>query len=328
MVTSCTCTLVPEAGQWSESRIPAHGAVRLPVRFRVPATEGNVRRDIVLLYRFVGKADPKRGEQTLRLQLAADVIPDYRISPKELDLGEIDLLHAAQSTGKVRIWPEGESRLTIQRVATTSEWIRADVCAPREGSGRYEIEVTVAPPSLAEGGLLTGDVLVYTDSRCAPRAHIPVRANFVVPAWAEPRAVVIGSDETGQVRRLLRVRSQKESRIRAVRVTQGGIVPRYDGQRISKEHSIAIDVASTPSGLEGQLVFDVEILFGPTERVVWPLSVPIHRLISEATGRKGQSHEMNWLAERDDVGHGPGRTGGVGRRELGVRAAVPGAQSE
>jgi hypothetical protein len=285
--TSCACLVRtgPQIGNTITTLDPS-SHFQLPMRLVVGPTFEAVNGRILVRYRNAAHGDDHPLRELL-LRVRSDVEPDYRIEPAEIDLGIVDGITDQKIQRIARIVRVAANNLVVHDVSTSSSHLRAEVRSQSASERSPEIVITADFSDFAENQSLDGHVVVKTNAPRMPQMLVLIRGNFVAPVQLDPTAIIIGSDEIGEVRRELRVRSSRPSRILAVHHSE---VPRvqvkFDGVRGAKDHVVAVVVPpNIERSLNCDLLIEVELTVGPNERVVRRVPFSVHRFF------KGDSHD-------------------------------------
>ncbi|MGO8747239.1 MAG: DUF1573 domain-containing protein [Thermoguttaceae bacterium] len=280
-LSSCHCVVAGKDGELPDTRILPHETMRVPVRFQTGLSGASSGR-LVVFYRFETEPADAPPQRFLALELRAQVVADYRITPVEIDFGEIDGLSTQRVTRNVRITPEASKKVVVRNVRTTSGFLTARLLPASRDDFGSTVEVALDASRFSESRPCDGAVLLLTDSVQAPEAAIDVRGRYLAPATIEPAMVVIGSDDQGEVKRDLRVSSRQPSRIRCVPGRTGPVGADFDAREISREHTIRVRVAPCSQHvIESELNIDLEFLPQVGGNVVRRLTIPIHRFLRE-----------------------------------------------
>jgi hypothetical protein len=281
-MSSCGCLVAGEDGRVPDTKIPPHDRMPIPVRFHTGTGQGATAGRIVVYYRLETEPAGSPPERFVALEVWAEVIPDYRITPREIDFGEIDGLSTQHVTRTVRITPEASKSIAIRQVRATSDFLTARLLPASRNDAGCAVEVRLDVSGFSESRFCNSSVVVSTDSKQLPEGVIQVRAKYLAPATIEPGMVVIGSNEEGEVTRELRVSSRRASRIRAVAARMEAIGVDFDDRQVSRDHAIRVRVAlCSQHALEGELSVDLEFLPQVGGNVVRTLTIPIHRILRE-----------------------------------------------
>jgi len=281
-ISSCGCAVAGEDGVLPDTTIAPHGTLKIPIRFHTGSSQEVASGRINVSYRLETESADPPPRQFLTLQLRADVIPDYRITPRELDFGEIDGLSTQRATRTLRVTPEAAESVAIRQVRTTSDFLTARVL-PKEGDdSNLEIEVSLDVSGLAENRSLNGSLVISTDSKQLPDSVVGVRAKYLAAARIDPTMIVIGSDQEGEVAGELCISSSRPSRILAVSSRNDAIRAEFDARQVSEEHCLRVLVAPCQQEtLDDELKIELELLPDGGNRLVRVLTVPVHRFLEK-----------------------------------------------
>lgn len=260
-ISSCSCIVAGEGGVLPDTSIAPHGTLQIPVRFNTDARQEVASGRVVVYYRLETESADSSPRQFFDLRLRADVIPDYLITPRELDFGEIDGLSTQHVTRTLQVTPKDAKGTVIEKVSTTSDFITARVLPRSDNNESYEIEVSLDVSGFPESRSLNGSLVISTDSKRLPKAVVRVRAKYLAPVTIEPTMVVIESNQEGEVIRDLRVSSSRPSMIRAVSSRNKAIRAEFDGRQKSRDHRLRLLVAPCrQKALDDELKIELELL--------------------------------------------------------------------
>ena len=281
-VSSCSCTVVGEDGRLPDSAIPPHGTLRIPIRFHTGSAQEVASGRIVVFYRLEADPADSPSKRFFPLQLRADVIPDYRVTPRELDFGEIDGLSTQRVTRTLRVTPEAAKNVVIKQVRTTSGFLTARTLAKEGDDPGFDIEVSLDVSGFAESRSLNGSLVISTDSKQLPEAVVGVRAEYLAPATIDPTMIVIGSDQEGEAQRELRISSSRPSRIRTVSARKDIIHVEFDDRHESREHRVWLLVATCrQEAINQEVKIELELFPDRGNSLVRTLIVPVHRFLTK-----------------------------------------------
>jgi len=282
VMSSCRCLAVGEDGRAPDTTIPPFGELPVPVRFTTHSAQGLTAGRLNVFYRLESESAESPPQRFVSLQVRADVIPDYRITPRAIDFGEIDGLSAQHVVRTVRVVPEGSKRVTVRQVRTASPLLTCRLLPRSVDDPGYEIEVSVELSGFVGSRSFDGTLVLSTDSKVLPEAVVAVHGRYLAPAAIEPPTVVIGSDEEREVTRYLRVSTHRPSTIRSVTSRTSAICAEYDGQKPSQEHRIRLVVAPcSQQALNDEMRIELDLFPAGGSSLVRTLSVPVHRFLRE-----------------------------------------------
>jgi len=272
--TSCGCLV---AGNVKESIAPGE-SVSLPVRFTTGAAQETASGNIRVAYREVD--DTASGQpKYISLRVRADVIPDYRISPKEIDFGAIDGLAVQQVSRIFRVVPEAMPDMEIQKVHSSNAFIGAKILPKEADDSSFRVEVTLDASRFTHSESFSGSVVFSTNSKRVPKAIVYVRGKYNAPAQVEPNMIVIGSDERGEAERELRVKTTHPARIHSVHCAEDKrVCIKLDNQLVAQEHVLHMLIAACQEKpLDCEVQFQLELFTDGGRSICRTLRVPVHR---------------------------------------------------
>ena len=257
------------------------------MRLHTGSDHGLVSGQVNVFYRHEPESSDSPGEKFVALQVRAEVIPEYRITPREVDFGEIDGLSTQRVRQVVRVTPEAAEGVTIRQVRATSDFLSARVLPRSRDDTGYDVEVNLDLSGFSESRSCSSSVVLATDSKQLPEAIVPVRAKYVAPATIDPSMIVIGSDEVGEVKKELHVATSRLSRLRAVVCPADSIRADYRSDEKSREHVLRLSVAPCRERmLDSQVKLELELFPDDGKSIVHVVTFPVHRLF-----RKGSENE-------------------------------------
>lgn len=134
--TTCTCTV---------AKLPVSTTVgsgekfKLPVEFETSGANDSWGR--VLVY-YSGGAN--RGDvMVLPLRVRAQIRPEYRLSPREIDFGDIDGIAARRMERIIRVVPDAANGVRVLRAWGSQDFLSAEVLPGRDASGVVQIKVAI-----------------------------------------------------------------------------------------------------------------------------------------------------------------------------------------
>lgn len=282
-VSSCSCVVAGKGGELPDISIPPQDTLPIPVQLHVGARQ-EVATGRVVVHYGLAEGESHQSQQSLALQVRARVIPDYRITPKEIDFGEVDGLLTERITRKLRLTPVAANSLAVEQVRTSSKFLTARVL-PQNDDRSFSIEVSLDVSRLLESRSLHGSLTVATDSEQLPNVLVGFRAKYRAPAAVDPPMIVIGSDEEGNSTRELCVSSSCPSRILGVTIHDQAIHVEFDAQQRTSEHRLRLRVAPChEEGLSDEIEIELELFPDGGGRIARVLSVPVHRFCQKKKG--------------------------------------------
>ena len=192
--SSCGCTVVTDVPL---ALVGAGGVLVVPVRFNVGAREGKVSSRVTV------RCEDSRAKRTsILLELVATVRSEYRLTSEFLDFGVLDPFGGVvQDTVAL----DGASGVVIEKVAVTGKHVMAKIKSSRS------IVVSVSPED--SSGVISADVLVYTNSSRVPVRRIRVSAEVPRPVIVSPAQVIIDSRHSGPYEAKIHLQSDQLFRI-------------------------------------------------------------------------------------------------------------------
>ncbi len=274
--SSCGCTTVKDL----QGRvIPARGEVEVPVSLKTGIADGPESGRITLYFRSAAQADAPIHFALARV--AADVEPDYRVRPTLIEFGKIEDAHPVTRT--VRLRPEAQADVKIDRLFCTNESFSARQVAAPAGVRDLYVEVTFSGQSLWKTGPIEGITSIETSSTRNPIAQVLSRVQFVAPIEIEPASIVVGPDASGSVEREIRIVAARPVRIAALRSTE----PAIRLAAIGPNEGRALKVRATISGddprhaINAEIAIDLAPTTGTDANEARTVKIPIHRLASK-----------------------------------------------
>lgn len=282
--TSCGCLV---AGKL-KGTIPPGESVSLPVRFTTGAAQETASANVIIGYRQVSDSPDTGDPEYLRLRVRADIIPDYRIMPREIDFGVIDGLAVQQVSRVIRVVPEAAADVRVHEVKSLSGFLRAEILPKETHGSAAQVKVRLDFSRFTESRRFDGSFVLSTDSKRVPKALVHVRGKYQAPAHIEPNLIVIGSDEQGEVERELRLTTSQPSRIQRVRCS-GDKRARaaFSNEIQANEHILRLFVAPCQEkSFDGELQIEVRLFPDGREKTVRTLKLPVHRFSPKGVGNE------------------------------------------
>lgn len=287
-VSSCSCTVIDQDGYSPGTTIPPHGNLEIPVSLRTQARQDLVSGRVTINYRMLSPVEEPAAEKSIVLRVSATMLPDYRVTPLSFDLGNVDALSTTSTTRTIDVTPLANQQVTVQQVRAASDFLSTRLLPSRENDKTQRIEVTLDTSHFVNSRRFDGNVIITTNSEQRPTVVVRVYGEYVAPATAVPDAVIIASDETGDVQRELVVFTSQPSRIQSVTAPTSDIRARFDPDASAvMEHRIALAVASQDKDVNAQVHIDLKLYPNGAESVVRTLSVPVHRFSRIRGGKNG-----------------------------------------
>lgn len=288
--TSCSsCFSIENARELRVKPIAPGETVAVSVRFTVLGIQDTVSGGAIVGYRLASDPPGEGAPRSLTLHVRASVLPDFRISPSELDFGLIDGLSVQQVSRTIRITPAAE-KVQLEKVSTPSGFLTTEIVRTKgrdsSNDSGFDVRVTLNVSRFAQSRPIDGSLIIATDSKRVPSVLVPVRGEYVAPAQVEPSILVLGSDEDGEVKRELKVVSSKPSRIRAVSCAEADRVSiRFDDARVAPVHQLVVTVKPAPDRwLDSYLDVEVNIRADNGESITRKVRVLIHRFSKKGFG--------------------------------------------
>ncbi len=292
IISSCGCVVSLKDKHSVAEAIAPGATVAIPVRFKVGGVQSTATARIDVRYQSVAdKKEVLKQSETdqLSLLVSADVIPDYRITPRELNLGEIDGLVKDRANGTIRVTSEAIDA-DIQGIHTSCEELRAKIISTANHGKEFEIAVELDASKFVQNRSFVGSLTLDTNSERLPRALIPIIAKFNSPIAIEPESVEIGSNERGEVRRKIIVTTSKPAQIRNAQCESSALRVECDNSRISQKHTVWLEIKPCQSApLDTKLTLELEIFSHQEKNGVRRATVPVYRFLSTKEIEDGKS---------------------------------------
>jgi hypothetical protein len=273
--TSCGC-LIP--GKIADTIAPGE-RVLLPVRFTTGAAQETASANVLVGYRRVNDTADSGEPQYVRLRVRADIIPDYRITPREIDLGVIDGLAVQQVSRIVRVIPEAAADVKILEVKSLSAFLQAEIVPQDTHGSAVQVKVSLDFSGFTESREINGSFVLSTDSKRVAKAIVYVRGKYKAPAQVVPNVIVIGSNEQGEVARELRVTTSQPARVHKAWCSgdkRSRVV--INSELMATEHVLHLFIAPCQDkSFDGELHVQVQLFPDGRENSIRTLRVPVHR---------------------------------------------------
>jgi hypothetical protein len=282
LTTSCGCFTVDNARELRVKPIAPGETVALSIRFTVPGVQDEASGRAVVAYRAAGDLPDAGAPSSVSLLAHVRVLPDYRISPSELDFGSIDGLSVQEVSRTLRIAPAAEN-VEVQKVSSPNDFLRAEIVGTKaddsgDDSG-IDVRVTLDVSRFTQSRSFEGSLIIATNSKRFANALVPVRGEYAAPVQVEPSTILVGSDQDGEVSRELKVVSSRPSRIRAASCPAAERVSvRFDGARVARTHALVIAVKPVSDRwLDSYLDLEFEVCVDEGKIIPRTVRVLIHR---------------------------------------------------
>lgn len=277
-VSSCSCTVIDQEGYSPGTTISPHGNLEIPVSLRTQARQDLVSGRVTINYRILSDREESAAEQSIVLRVSASMLPDFRVTPLTLDLGNVDALSAASTTRTIDVTPVANRQVTVQQVRAASDFLSVRLLPSRQSDATQPIEVALDTSRFVNSRRFDGNVIISTNSEQRPTVVVRVHGEYVAPATAVPDAIIIASDEPGEIHRDLVVSTSQPSLIQSVMAPSNDIRAQFNsGATATMEHHITISVASPDKDVNAQIRINLELFPDGADSVVRTLSVPVHR---------------------------------------------------
>ncbi|MCI0380544.1 MAG: DUF1573 domain-containing protein, partial [Gemmataceae bacterium] len=290
LATNCGCLRVDNARDLGVKTIAPGERVALSISFIVPGVQDTASGRAIVAYRPAGDSSKAGAPSYVKLLAQAHVLPDYRISPSELDFGFIDGLRVQQVSRTLRITPAAEN-VQVQKVSSPNDFLRAQIVPPKaDDSGDdpgIDVRVTVDVSRFAQSQSFNGSLIIATDSKRLSKALVAVRGKYAAAVEVEPSAIVLESDQVGEVSREVKVVSSHPSRIQAASCpVPERISVRFDGARVDHTHAFIVAVKPAPDRwLDSYVDLKVEVFVDTGQSISRTVRVLISRF-----SKKGFDH--------------------------------------
>jgi hypothetical protein len=274
--TSCGCLV---AAQVVGSTVPPGDKLALPVGFTTGGAQETASAGVLVGYR-KGDEPTDAGEpKYVHLKVRASILPDYRISPREVDFGLVDGLAVQQVDRVIRVEPVAVADVKLLEASSSNPFLHVQVL-PKDSHGCVvQVKVSLDVSGFTQSRPFTGSVVFSTDSKRVPKAVVEVKGQYQAPVEIQPDAIVIASDERGEVERQLQLKASCAARVRQVRFSgDEGIRIEFDRELVAQKHVFHLFVAPCKEGrpTDGELEVDVQLL-GNGASTFRTLRVPVHR---------------------------------------------------
>jgi hypothetical protein len=237
--SSCSCTLAA----LRQYTVPAGGSVPLDIRLDLQHYNSDT------VHTRIVAVPAESGLEATSLEVSADIVPEFTVSPAELDLGKIK--YGTETAGEFRVRKVGGPPARVVGVEAPSEW---DVAFKSIGPDAYAIKVAVKPD--APQGLHAGRIAVLTDLVRRPRLELPVRCETVgIECTVTPRVVVFGPVPPGNPAGSVEVRNSNPIELVEVQCPPRTFVARVEPLDDSRRVLVHLVLAAEapPGNLAGKI---------------------------------------------------------------------------
>ena len=284
--TSCQCLIAGTRVGIQNRRLAPGEELEVPVRFQTRANQEALAGEVIIEYANLDGASQAGQTNFVKLEVRANIIPDFRISPRELDFGSISGIAVKEVRRTLRVEPVALLDLAIHEVSCSNPRLRARLLPRAADDSAYEIEVTLDVSDLNESRSVGGTLILATTSERLPKANVRVLGEYNAAAEAEPGMIVVGSNVSGEVVRELRVTTCQAGTIRAVRSTAEGrlSIEEHESGSVGREHLLRIHILPCKfEPLDCEVEVDVEIQTEDNTSVLRTLRVPVHRFLEKGS---------------------------------------------
>lgn len=282
--TSCSCVVAGRDKELGSKTLAPGDTFVLPVRFTTGDVQGLASGGISVHYGEVAGTSELVNQNYLSLLVQAQVIPDYRITPRKVDFGVVDGLAIQQVYRTIRVVPEAAHNLEILDVTSSNDMISAQLLPKKDGDAGFEIQVSLDISKFTQSRSFNGWFFLSTNNEKLPKARVGVHAKYVSPMYAEPDMIVIGSNERGEVKREVRVTTSLPSRVHKYRSTSGDPPVRveFSSQEPASEHILQLFVPPCrEEPLDSELELELSLFSDDGKSLFRTLRVPVHRLLEK-----------------------------------------------
>ncbi len=282
--TSCSCVVAGRDEELGKKTLAPGDTFALPVRFTTGAVQGVASGGIFVHYGEVTGTSELVNQNYLSLLVQAQVIPDYRISPRKVDFGVVDGLAIQQVYRTIRVVPEAAPNLEILDITPSNDVISAQLLPKKGGDTGFEIQIGLDVSKFTQSRSFNGWFFLSTNNEKLPKARVEVHAKYIAPAYAEPDILVIGSNERGEVKREVRVTTSRPSQVHKFRCTSGDSSVRveFSGQEPASEHILQLFVPPCrEEPLDSELELELSLFSDDGKSLFRTLRVPVHRFLEK-----------------------------------------------
>jgi len=283
-VSSCTCTVLDDAGIPPDTTIAPRGTLTVPVTLKTAGRHDQVAGRVTITYQIRRQPEDTARELSLVLRVRAMILSEYRVTPQALDFGNVDGFLPSPRTQTLVVTSLFEHPITVEQVYTSSDFLRARLLPAQGRDAQFPIEVGLDTSRFVKTRRFDGAVVITTSSDQRPTTIVKVRGIYVAPASVSPDAVIVDSREAGFVERELIVTTSLPSQIRSVNVHDDTLTAAFDSSSpAATEHRLQLTIA-TEEDLNSQIDIEVSLLRDGGQSPVLTLSVPVHRFSRKRGG--------------------------------------------
>jgi hypothetical protein len=241
MKSSCSCTWAETNGNFVGSILKPKEKLTFPVFFHTGSLQNTANGKIRIDFQYQ-KKDPKLvNDGKLLLEVTSTILPDYRLEPQELKLGNIHALESQKAKATLRVVPDQLKTLDVLSIKPSSELLTAQIVS--SGEKGYEVEVEFDASSLPETQEFSGHLVVETNSKTLPKGLVRVEATYYAPANINPSSIIVTSDKSGTVVEKIRIDTSVPSQLNSVVCGSGGLIrAAFDSVQKSDKHFLTLSI--------------------------------------------------------------------------------------
>jgi len=278
VISTCGCSIIEGI---EGSVVPANTDLPVPITFHTGDTHGERAVALTVFYRH--PTSRYLASHTFRVR--ANVVTDYVLSERLVEFGKV---RGSQPLRRViYVQPQGLQNLRVLRVQTDSPGFAA-VVGPPEESG-VPIEIILDPKQISRPGVVSSVLTINSTSSQMAAVPVYLRAYVEPIIEVSPGSVVVGAGETGVVERDVKVRVPNDSQLSWSEPSHPGVRIDRVSQKSNEQHLLRITIDdNSQRSINCTIELRVELQSDKGMPAVIPLSVPVHRLASNLSGRSSQ----------------------------------------
>jgi hypothetical protein len=239
--SSCGGTWAADNDSFVGSILKPNDVLDFPVFLNTGTSQNTAGGKIKISYRHQTDHPKLTFEGDLLLEVAATILPDYRIEPLEIDFGDINGLDTQHVKTTFHVIPDQLKSLVIKEVKPSVDILTTQILSSKESGCDIEIGLDVS--SFTENRAFRGHVVIETNSKTLPKGIAQVKAQYIAPVNIQPSSIVISSDKEGIVNEEVLVFTSSPSQILSVDCSSNSLIRSEFDTEKSERHVLKFYVA-------------------------------------------------------------------------------------
>jgi hypothetical protein len=261
MQSSCSCTWAKSNDEFVGTVIAPKQKIDFPLFIHTGTLQDKANGKITITYKFQSDDSKLAGEQKFALAVNGTILPDYRIEPQNIRLGDVIALESRTAKATFRIVPVQLQSLEILKIKPSSPLLTTKILS--SGQAGYEIEIQFDGSPLAVSENFSGSLIIETNSKKVPLGMVSVDAVYYAPVNISETEIIIPSDTEGQVKKTVRITSRVPLQIISTGSSADSLIQTaFDADAKSTEHSVTFSIEPCREA-EIQETFNLKLLLFP-----------------------------------------------------------------